>query len=31
MLQGTVPWPDEFAARYRAAGHWDGSTLFSVL
>lgn len=31
MLQGTVPWPAEFAARYRDAGHWDGSTLFSVL
>ena len=31
MLQGTVDWPADFAARYRAAGHWDGSTLFSVL
>jgi 2,3-dihydroxybenzoate-AMP ligase len=31
MLQGTVPWPAEFAAHYRDAGHWDGSTLFSVL
>ncbi|MBX3643922.1 MAG: AMP-binding protein [Rubrivivax sp.] len=31
MLQGTVPWPAASAARYRAAGLWDGSTLFSVL
>ena len=31
MLQGTVSWPEEIAARYRAAGHWDGRTLFSVL
>ncbi len=31
MLQGTVDWPSEFAARYRATGLWDGSTLFSVL
>jgi len=31
MLQGTVAWPEDFAARYRAAGHWDGRTLFSVL
>ena len=31
MLQGTVDWPADFAARYRAAGHWDGSSLFSVL
>lgn len=31
MLEGTVPWPETLAARYRAAGHWDGSTLFSVL
>lgn len=31
MLQGTVPWPEAMAERYRAAGHWDGRTLFSVL
>ena len=31
MMQATVPWPEDFAARYRAAGHWDGRTLFSVL
>jgi 2,3-dihydroxybenzoate-AMP ligase len=31
MLQGTVDWPAETAARYRAAGLWDGSTLFGLL
>jgi 2,3-dihydroxybenzoate-AMP ligase len=31
MLRGTVDWPADVAARYRAAGYWDGSTLFSVL
>jgi 2,3-dihydroxybenzoate-AMP ligase len=31
MLQGTVDWPEETAARYRAAGLWDGSTLFGLL
>ena len=31
MLQGTVDWPEATAARYRAAGLWDGSTLFSLL
>ncbi len=31
MLQGTVDWPAAAAARYRAAGHWDGSTLFGLL
>jgi 2,3-dihydroxybenzoate-AMP ligase len=31
MLQGTVDWPAEFGERYRAAGHWDGSTLFGLL
>lgn len=31
MLQGTVAWPAEFGERYRAAGLWDGSTLYSVL
>ncbi|MDI1461435.1 AMP-binding protein [Catellatospora sp. KI3] len=24
---GTPPWPDEFAARYTAAGYWDGRSL----
>jgi 2,3-dihydroxybenzoate-AMP ligase len=31
MLQGTVEWPAEFAARYRTTGCWDGSTIYSVL
>ena len=31
MLQGTVDWPEATAARYRAAGLWDGSTLFGLL
>lgn len=31
MLQGTVDWPEAIAARYRAAGLWDGSTLFGLL
>jgi len=31
MLPGTIDWPADAAARYRAAGWWDGSTLFSVL
>lgn len=26
-LPGCVPWPDEFARRYRAAGYWRGDTL----
>ncbi|WP_436791529.1 (2,3-dihydroxybenzoyl)adenylate synthase [Yinghuangia sp. YIM S10712] len=26
-LDGFTPWPDEFADRYRAAGHWRGDTL----
>ena len=31
MLEGTVAWPAALADRYRAAGWWDGSTLFDVL
>ena len=31
MLEGTAPWPEAFAERYRAAGWWDGSTVFDVL
>jgi 2,3-dihydroxybenzoate-AMP ligase len=31
MLLGTVDWPEATAARYRAAGLWDGSTLFGLL
>ncbi|WP_228454734.1 (2,3-dihydroxybenzoyl)adenylate synthase, partial [Streptomyces alkaliphilus] len=26
-----TPWPEEFAARYRAAGHWRGETFAGVL
>lgn len=31
MLDGFVPWPDEDAARYRAAGYWKGQALGDVL
>lgn len=31
MLDGCTPWPEEFAARYRAAGHWRGHTLDNLL
>jgi 2,3-dihydroxybenzoate-AMP ligase len=31
MLQGTVDWPEEAAARYRHEGYWDGTTLFDLL
>ncbi len=31
MLPGTIGWPEDLAARYRAAGHWDGSTIFGLL
>lgn len=31
MLPGTIDWPEDLAARYRAAGHWDGSTIFGLL
>ncbi|WP_237538651.1 AMP-binding protein [Streptomyces sp. SID486] len=31
MPDGCTPWPDEFAARYRAAGHWRGNTLDTLL
>ncbi len=27
MLDGVVPFPPEFAARYRARGYWDDRTL----
>ncbi len=27
MLDGIVPWPADFATRYRAEGYWVGSTL----
>ncbi|MHA1538067.1 MAG: (2,3-dihydroxybenzoyl)adenylate synthase [Alphaproteobacteria bacterium] len=31
MLEGCTPWPDEFAARYRAAGYWRDLTLAEML
>ncbi|MEU9099855.1 AMP-binding protein [Streptomyces sp. NPDC048361] len=31
MLTGCTPWPEEFADRYRAAGHWRGTTLDDLL
>ena len=31
MLPGCVPWPEEFARRYRARGYWQGISLFEML
>ena len=31
MLEGCVPWPAELAARYRAAGWWEGLTIPEML
>ena len=31
QLEGFVPWPQEFAKRYREAGYWEGITLFQML
>lgn len=31
FLDGFVPWPDDAAARYRAAGYWRGDTLGALL
>jgi 2,3-dihydroxybenzoate-AMP ligase len=31
VLDGFVPWPPEFARRYRARGHWRGVTLGDAL
>ncbi|MGW4889601.1 (2,3-dihydroxybenzoyl)adenylate synthase [Streptomyces murinus] len=31
LLDGFTPWPEPTAARYRAEGHWTGTTLGSVL
>ena len=31
MLPGCVPWPAEFAERYRRLGYWQGITLFEML
>jgi 2,3-dihydroxybenzoate-AMP ligase len=31
MIDGCVPWPDEFAARYREEGYWGGRPLGDLL
>ena len=31
MLAGCVPWPEEFAARYRAEGYWEDITIPEML
>lgn len=31
MLAGCVPWPEDFARRYRAEGYWQGITLSTML
>lgn len=31
MLDGYIPWPPEFAARYRALGYWRGETLGALM
>ncbi|MFI7709141.1 (2,3-dihydroxybenzoyl)adenylate synthase [Nonomuraea sp. NPDC049480] len=31
MLDGCTPWPEEFAERYRVAGHWRDETLGELL
>ena len=31
MLDGCVPWPADLAARYRAAGLWEGLTIFEMV
>lgn len=31
MLEGTVPWPEDFAARYRAAGLWEDITVAGMV
>ena len=31
MLPGCVPWPDEYARRYREQGYWRGISLFEML
>ncbi|MBI4967923.1 MAG: AMP-binding protein [Rhodospirillales bacterium] len=31
MLQGCVPWPNEFSQRYREKGYWKGLTIGDVL
>ena len=31
MLDGCMPWPEEFARRYRTQGYWEGITLDEML
>src|SRR5690606_11048568 len=31
VREGVVPWPEEFAARYVAAGYWQGRALGELL
>ncbi len=31
LVPDFTPWPDDFARRYRAAGHWTGETLGAML
>ena len=31
LLPGFVPWPEDFARRYRETGLWEGITLFGML
>lgn len=31
MLEGSVPWPPEFARRYLEAGVWEGLTVFDMV
>lgn len=31
VLDGCTPWPEEFAERYREAGHWRGETFDQLL
>jgi len=31
VLTGCVPWPADLAERYRAAGYWEGVTLFGMV
>lgn len=31
MLAGCTPWPETFARRYRARGHWEGISIPAAL
>ena len=31
MLKGCVPWPDEYASRYRQRGYWEGLSIGEAL